>query len=393
MSTGTAYYNENDPKKAAWLRELIKADIIAPGEVDERSIMEIRPNELRNYRQCHFFAGIGVWSYALRLAGWPDNRPVWSGSCPCPSFSAAGKGKGFADPRHLWPHWASLIRECRPATVFGEQVASAIGHGWLDLVYVDLEAAAYSVGAAVLGACGVGAPHIRQRLYFGVHAEHSERRPELEIDGTAHRREGFGWSSDTSGSSHTEHDGRRPNIERRPAQERITDGRDCETGFSSDTDGGIASNGNLQRGGEQRLLAEYCGTGDGSDSTERGLAVRGSASGIAGHAALTGESGISDDSISPRLEGHFGDVRDGRGPGWLDPQQARSVAAAGATRGFWADCDWWYGKDGKYRPIEPGIFPLAHGASNRVLKLRGYGDAICAPVAAEFITAFSEVAA
>lgn len=58
------------------------------------------------------------------------------------------------------------------------------------------------------------------------------------------------------------------------------------------------------------------------------------------------------------------------------------------TRGFWADCDWWYGRDGKYRPIEPGLFPLAHGAANRVLKLRGYGDAINAEVAKAFIEAY-----
>ena len=163
----SAYYNENDPEKAAWLRELIRRNIVAPGEVDERSIAEVKPEDLRGFTQCHFFAGIGVWSLRLALAGWADDRPVWTGSCPCPSFQRAGKGIGFADPRHLWPDWIRLIRECRPAVVFGEQVAAAIGHGWLDLVQADLEAEGYAVGTAVLGACSVGAPHIRQRLYFG----------------------------------------------------------------------------------------------------------------------------------------------------------------------------------------------------------------------------------
>src|SRR5271157_509456 len=120
-----AYYNENDAQKAACLREAIKANLILPGEVDERSIKDVAVAELQGFTQCHFFAGFGVWSYALRLAGWPDDRPVWTGSCPCPSFSAAGKGEGFSDPRHLWPSWSPLIGECRPATVFGEQVASA----------------------------------------------------------------------------------------------------------------------------------------------------------------------------------------------------------------------------------------------------------------------------
>src|SRR5687767_2509033 len=126
----TAYYNEHDPKAAAWLRELIRRDLVAPGEVDERSIEDIRPTELAGFTQCHFFAGIGVWSYALRLAGWPDSREVWTGSCPCQPFSAAGKGAGFTDERHLWPAWFHLISQCRPARIFGEQVASKDGFAW-----------------------------------------------------------------------------------------------------------------------------------------------------------------------------------------------------------------------------------------------------------------------
>ena len=74
------FYNDNDPKACEWLRSLIKAGLIPPGEVDERSITEVRADELRDFTQCHFFAGIGGWSYALQLAGWPDDRPVWTGS-------------------------------------------------------------------------------------------------------------------------------------------------------------------------------------------------------------------------------------------------------------------------------------------------------------------------
>jgi DNA (cytosine-5)-methyltransferase 1 len=161
-----AYYNEHDPYAAQWLRNLVASGHIAPGDVDERSIVDVRPDDLRGYTQCHFFAGIGGWSYALWLAGIPDDRPVWTGSCPCQPFSAAGKGKAGDDGRHLWPAWFSLIRECRPAIVFGEQVEAAIGWGWLDLVFSDLEAEGYACGASVLPACGVGAPHIRQRVWF-----------------------------------------------------------------------------------------------------------------------------------------------------------------------------------------------------------------------------------
>src|SRR6478736_4470499 len=125
------YYNEWDPFAAAWLRELIAAGLVPAGDVDTRSITEVQPDDLAGYTQCHFFAGIGGWSHALQLAGWPTDRPVWTGSCPCQPFSAAGKGIGFADERHLWPAFHWLISQCRPATVFGEQVASAAA--WLGL--------------------------------------------------------------------------------------------------------------------------------------------------------------------------------------------------------------------------------------------------------------------
>ena len=143
------YYNEIDPFAAAWLRELIKAGHIAKGEVDGRPIKEVKSDELRGFAQCHFFAGIGVWSYALRAAGWADDTPVFTGSCPCQSFSASGKRGGFSDQRHLWPAWFRLIRELHPDTIFGEQVGNALG--WLDVVSGDLEGEGYTIGAAIMG--------------------------------------------------------------------------------------------------------------------------------------------------------------------------------------------------------------------------------------------------
>jgi hypothetical protein len=180
----SAYYNENDPMAAAWIRELIKRNLIAPGVVDERSITEIKSHELIGYTQCHFFAGVAGWSLALRLAGVSDDTAIWTGSCPCQPFSVAGEGKGTEDERHLWPVFFRLISECKPPLVFGEQVASAAVLGsaakptkrnadkpiqpvWLDGVFADLEDAGYSCGATDIPAAGIGAPHIRQRCYWG----------------------------------------------------------------------------------------------------------------------------------------------------------------------------------------------------------------------------------
>ncbi|MBR0753476.1 DNA cytosine methyltransferase [Bradyrhizobium jicamae] len=159
-----AWYNENDAYAAGWLRELIRHRLVADGEVDTRSIADVRPADLTGFEQCHFFAGIGGWSLALRAAGWPDTRPVWTGSCPCQPFSLLGKQAGYADPRHLWPTWARLIGERRPATIFGEQLATA--PRWLRLVRGDLEALGYAVGALPVEAACACADHRRDRYWF-----------------------------------------------------------------------------------------------------------------------------------------------------------------------------------------------------------------------------------
>lgn len=179
-----SYYNEFDPQAAAWLRELIRAGEIPDGEVDERSILDVRPDDLRGFIQCHFFAGIGGWPYALRLARIPEDTSVWTGSPPCQPFSVAGKQEGKNDERHLSPHFLGLVGACRPRLLFGEQVASSYVFGkstgrvgrnyfgppqwaWLDDLFDRLEAAHYAAGASDIPAAGIGAPHIRQRTFFG----------------------------------------------------------------------------------------------------------------------------------------------------------------------------------------------------------------------------------
>lgn len=328
--TGAAvnYYNEFDPDAAQWLRNLIAAGLIPAGDVDERSIEDVRPNDLRGYTQCHFFAGIGGWPLALDLAGWPRDRPVWTGSCPCQPFSSAGKGDGFADERHLWPAWFHLIRECRPNVVFGEQVASAIRHGWLDLVSAGLEAEGYAVGGAVLGAHSVGAPHIRQRLYWVADANQLTGRQGRQVNGG---RDSRGY-----------------------AEARA---RSCGSGVHILADATSQRLGEAWGCGERPAQRNGCG----SDS---GCAV--------GDASDTGSQG----------HGRPFNVNDAEGR-----QDARRH---GATSGFWAG-EWRTGADGKARLIEPSIEPLAHGVSARVVRLRGYGNAIVPQTAAAFIGSFIEV--
>ncbi len=321
----TAYYNENDPRLTPWLYELMAAGVIAPGVVDTRSILDVRPGDLAPYTQCHFFAGIGVWSYALRLAGWPDDRRVWTGSCPCQPFSAAGKGAGFDDERHLWPAWFQLIAQCLPDRVYGEQVASKDGLAWLDLVHADLEAAGYSCGPVDLCAAGVGAPHIRQRLWFVAESEHSGR--------SAWHAQGAGAGSTVSSGG---------------AGGALDD--DDAYGRS------ISGEARLHDRGQPRH--DVAGRGEAghalADAERSGLQVRGDVN----------------------LRG-----ADGRSQGGLAEQPGDG------GRSFWSECDWIPCRDGKARPVEPGTFPLAHGAPARVVRLRAYGNAIVAEAAAEMIRA------
>jgi DNA (cytosine-5)-methyltransferase 1 len=182
------YHNEIDGYAAQWTRNLMKKGLIPDGFVDERDVRDVQPMDLWGFTRCHFFSGIAGWACALRLAGVPDDFPLWTGSCPCQSFSAAGARKGFADERHLWPFWHWLISQSHPPIVFGEQVASKGGFTWLDLVQTDLEGLGYACGAAVLPAACVEAPHERHRIWYVAYANSGRRAAwHRDISAAGHR--------------------------------------------------------------------------------------------------------------------------------------------------------------------------------------------------------------
>ncbi|VGC53934.1 C-5 cytosine-specific DNA methylase [Klebsiella pneumoniae] len=348
--TPSAYYNEIDPFAAQWLRNLIAAGHIAPGEVDERSIEDVTPDDLRGFTQCHFFAGIGGWSYALRLAGWPDNRPIWTGSCPCQPFSTTGKGAGFSDDRHLWPAFGWLIKQCRPQRIAGEQVAGGRADQWFDLVQNDVERMGYAFGLTPFPAAGVGSPNERERAYWVADAN-------LQYESTA-RNEARTAEPVRSGeiiwlanSARERCDGVDPLLQRK------------EPGRYSQSLPEITGNRSTDWLGNSNVTRlEGFGGNDGSAGRER----------------ATGPA------AAPGLH--------------LRPLE---------VNGFWRDADWLFCRDGKWRPVEPGTFPLVDGAaarmgrvepgvarvasSNRVGRLKGYGNAINAQAAAAFIRAYMEV--
>jgi len=348
----TAYYNEFDPKAAAWLKQLIKNGDIAPGYVDERSIIEVNADEIRGYTQHHFFAGIGVWSYALRRAGWSDDRPVCTASLPCQPFSAAGKQRGKDDERHLLPHFLDLVRELRPDTIFGEQVASAIRHGWLDDLQTNMEREGYTTGHCVLGAHSVNSAHQRQRLY---------------------------WVADSSSKG---------------SQGRLPRGADTEREAINGQSGCDRSDSGLaDSNGEQREQGLQSLPGD-SSKRDRGDSIDSGLGNTKHDGHFTGEEPRSDESAI--LSGEKGQDSTGKSEGAGTPGALSSESI-----------EWLYCQDNKYRPIKSGLKPLVDGltrgvvfssdsvitpndsAEARATRLKGYGNAIQADVAVEFISAFS----
>lgn len=331
------FYNEIDEYAADWLDRLVFTGEIPYGVVDRRSIEDIAPDELARYTQCHFFAGIGGWPLALKLAGWPEDRPIWTGSCPCQPFSQAGQGAGFADQRHLWPSWLWLIDKCRPAAVFGEQVASKDVDPWIDLVLTDLEALDYAGGAIAFPSAAVGAPHRRERTYWMGYADNAR----LEGLRLRHPSEGGQWK------------GPLRSVAEAGSAVRLANGNELR----------------LESVAGLRLRDEE------HHAEPRSRIVRLADAGLLGQPQR--------DAVARATGGR-------QGPRAAIERLGGAGGPGNPTDGHWRAADWLCGRDGKWRPIEPGTEPLANGVSGRVGRLRAYGNAINPWQAAEFIRAAEE---
>lgn len=477
------YYNENDPFAADWLENLIRAAHIAPGPVDRRSVEEVRGDDLADFAQCHFFAGIGVWSHALRLAGWPDDRPVWTGSCPCQPFSAAGLGRGFDDERHLWPAWHRLVRERRPPVIFGEQVASSdvIGRSrpkdLLGMWEMQEDLGFFENGMETILSDYLQELQEREGQTMAQVAEIVCGRESGSNGGWCEGqsgKEGIEFRSDRGvGKEKTAgeclRDNRnsvqprcRPTLEYslpgpdnpqgRIYDEQYQNGAVCrerdarELGRKQGKSSGARGPGNEDIGIERfiealGLVAEVTHGSTWVDTLfadlERAHYTVGTCNTVAAgvgaphvrqrlywvaHALRDGRVGrrpgeeiggpVEPEPLRPGEAGGLGHAlrsprrRDAGGGGGEEEERGGARGAdgdgrhgpgeaghAGGTRptdGHWRAADWLLCTDGRWRPAQPGAQPLAHGYPGRVGRLRAYGNAIVAPLAVQFVRSVME---
>ena len=389
----TAFYNEPDPYAATWLENLIAAGHIAPGVVDRRPIQEIEAFELAGFTQCHFFAGIGIWSHALRRAGWSDDRPIWTGSCPCQPFSAAGQRKGTSDERHLWPTWFKLVEQCHPAIVVGEQVASKDGLGWLDLVSTDLEGAGYAFGASDLCAAGFQQAHIRQRLYFVGLADDAGER--------------WNWRGDTAGPGRGNGPKIGSSVERLadPMCGRQSGSREIQRSGDTTTHKNWQKHRTINASGKHDMVGglgnPIIGAGEWNSgeipSTQAGQhgerrAVDG------GVCERSSNAGGIDGVEHTDKSGQYGRASSGKQPLRNVSDRTDQKSDSGDSRQIasrWLDVDWLLCRnpvgEPSWRAVEPGTFPLAHGITNRMGKLRAFGNGLDAETATNFCEVVREI--
>ena len=355
-----AYYNDNSLEAVRWLQWLQLYAAIAPGRLDSRSIHDVRPEDLEGVTRAHFFAGIAGWDYALQLARWPEDRPIWTASLPCQPFSVAGQQRGTEDERHLWPVFRDLVAQCRPAALFGEQVSSPAGRSWLASVQTDLEALGYSTAAADLCAAGIGAPHVRQRLYWVAYNEVSE------------------WSGGLAQSHerHTEAEG----LQRSGQQRLQSQGGGADSGLG---DPGGAGSGRL--GGS---VPEEKGNGRPERSESRGQPDESLAAGFRVWDDKSSSCSRVSDTGRQRT---WGKIATQEGSSNARPDAVGELSPPARSFDVWDDIVFVPCGDGKARPIKPGIEPLVNGVPNRLGRIRGYGNSIVPQVAAVFIRSVMDV--
>lgn len=361
------YLNEWDAFAAQWCRNLAEMKQIPACEVDETDIRKFTGDRLNGYSQCHFFAGIGGWPLALRLAGVPEDASVWTASCPCQPFSRIGKKQGTDDERHLWPEFRRLYRLGRPQIMFGEQVAGKDGIEWLKAVRDDLQEDGYATASAVLRSPLVEKDHDRPRIYWGAWSARDFRPVRFASD-----CDQFGYCPECG-----------------------IDYAECECpGPTEDGVVVVESDGGL-------FGCRLADSDNAGQQAGRGTVFKHQWDDSRGGGICNGSQLVYPSGAGP--QGHGRDGNDKSKPRRNDRLSGGSIATPSGDVCL-VECE-----NGKWRCFQSGSFPMAYGIpsslgrgkseldrlaknarANRNGRIKGYGNAIVPELAAVFIECFFE---
>jgi len=390
MKNKLAYYNDIDPVACAVVEKMIEAALIPDGNVECKSITDIEPEDISDYGAVHMFCGIGLWPLALRQAGWPDpsegipNSQVWTGSPPCQPFSVASTSKlGFKDERHLSPEFERLIKAINPTTVYFEQVSGASGKTWFSSLQESLKEG-YSTTGISSGACTVGSPMLRKRIY-GVADRLMADRKEI----------GRQWWASPSADSERQS---RKVLQDGRTKLRLKTGRPgeidrCQRGF---TDSSRVGESLTQR--QEKLQTD--------NDRRREVERSESPSEVSTYSVGRSDTGRGEEGMdnANNQKSRTGTSVLERGRTDRETQEAQSIDAGSEDgdrptphyHNFWADPDYIYCRDGYYRPIRSGggaesaTFCLLNGYPGRSASLRLLGNGIVVPQAQAFIESHIE---
>lgn len=343
------------------------------------------------------FSGIGGFAIAARWAGFEtvgfcDNEPfsqsvlkkhwprvpihsdirevrgelyagvsVLTGGFPCQPFSVAGKQRGKEDDRYLWPEMLRVIQEARPTWIIGENVAGIVGMA-LDQVCFDLEAESYEVEPIIIPACGVDAPHRRNRVWIIARNSRAESLADSENPERGARLLG-------------------------KAEEAIRPSRDNQLAGSgenvadSDSKRKLQPEGNLKECGRRishsgQNVADSLGEGlEGYARNEREGKGREKSDGSISKESLSARKNVADS------KGEQSASNDYRGE-QREAGESQQVESRGGDR--------WGLREGNWT-IEPELGRVANGIPHRVDRLKGLGNAIVPQVAYQILKGIKEL--
>jgi len=286
------------------------------------------------------FPNVPIATDVKELANDPERLvpdcDILTAGYPCQPFSVAGKQKGTEDDRHIWPFIFRIVAQKRPTWCVFENVHGHIAMG-LDQVLADLESEGYSTRTFVVPACGVNAPHKRDRLWIVGYAEH---------DGSSTSKIRGSNAEDARGASQGQ-------IQTK--QSSGASGREDDVTLA-DTNSDDGRNGSSTKSQGRQSRMEHRSGSQRQPIQEPNKNVANS-SGKGSQGRLSGRSGSERQSF---------------------------VGQSGCSSSTYGQSgeDWW--------AVEPNVRRVAHGIPKRVDRIKGLGNAIVPQIAMNIGLAIKE---